>query len=378
MLVTLILDMEGVASLRDKWQPLLDQSRPNHVFMTWEWLFTWWKHFGRGRELFVLVVEDKGEVIGILPLMLFIDYRGAYKRIRSLHFIGHRTSDWMDVIGIRKAEVIRAALEYLRGCQHLWDYIDLLDLPEDSDTIAIISEIAHQTGFSFQKETTSTCPYVPTTADWERYYQTYVPKQVRVKMNRVINRFRAIGELKVEWSDASNLMKHLNGFFALHQRRQEARNQASIFSQEAVRKFHCDLAQTLPLDYLNCPVLKLDQKVIAAHFGFRYDRRIYGYLSTLDPDFSALQPGKVLLRYMVEDCFNDDNLLEYDFLFGNEPYKYEWAPGERHGCRVFVGNAYMSGWIGEVFRRTPSYVRRPLTKALSAIAYPPRPNRPRQ
>ena len=368
MLVTVVRDMEGIASLRDKWQPLLDQSRPNHVFMTWEWLFTWWKHFGRGRELFVLVVEDKGEVLGILPLMLFIDYRGAYERVRSLHFIGHRTSDWMDIIAIRKAEVIRVALEYLKGCQHLWDYIDLRDVSEDSDTVAIISEIAHETGFSFEKQSTSTCPYIPTVTDWGSYYRAHVPGKVRAKLNRVINRLRALGELKVEWSNASNLGQHLNALFAVHQLRQASRNQASMFSQEMERDFHCDLAQRLPLNHLNCPVLKLDDKVIAAHFGFRYDRKIYGYVSSFDPDYSALSAGKVLLRYMVENCFDDDNLIEYDFLFGTEHYKYEWATGERHGCRVLIGNTYMSGWVSKVFSRTPSYVRLPLMKALGAIS----------
>ena len=134
--------------------------------MTWEWLFTWWKHFGRGRELFVLVVEDKGEVLGILPLMLFIDYRGAYERVRSLHFIGHRTSDWMGYYCYSQARSDPVALEYLKGCQHLWDYIDLRDIPEDSATIAATWRSLTKQVFRFQKRSTSTCPYIPTIADW--------------------------------------------------------------------------------------------------------------------------------------------------------------------------------------------------------------------
>src|SRR5713226_4859505 len=104
MHVTLFRDMEGVATLRDKWQPLLNQSRPNHVFMTWEWLFTWWKHFGRGQELFVLAVEDKGEVIGILPLMLSVHNDEYARKIRYLRFIGDQMGDWMDIPAIRKEE----------------------------------------------------------------------------------------------------------------------------------------------------------------------------------------------------------------------------------------------------------------------------------
>src|SRR5215813_5919567 len=340
MHVILVRDIEGVATLRDEWQSLLDRSQPNLVFMTCEWILTWWRHFSRGQELFVLIVKDKEEIIGILPLMLSVHGEGHAHKIRFLHFIGYRTSDWMDIIATRKRDVIRAALEYLEGCQHLWDYMELFDIPEDSDTIAILSEFTPRTSLSFQKESKGGFPYLSTTPDWGLYYQAHVPRKIRVDLDRQIKRLRAKGELEVVWPDASNLTESLDAVFIMHQQRQEARQQHSIFSQPVYQNFHRDLARAYPLHHLDCPVLKLNDKVIAAHFGFRYNHKLYYYRPTFDPDYSAFSPGKVLLRYIIENCFADDEMLEFDFLFGNEPYKYEWATGERRGCRVLIGSAY--------------------------------------
>ena len=115
-------------------------------------------------------------MIGILPLMLFTEYRGYGHQVRYLHFIGYRRNqrwnDWMDIIAIRKEEVIRAALEYLQDCQYLWEFVDLWDLPEDSDTIMLLENLAKRLGFVLEKKKrVTTSPYMPTISDWETYYQ---------------------------------------------------------------------------------------------------------------------------------------------------------------------------------------------------------------
>ena len=43
-------------ALRPEWTRLALQSR--NLFSTWEWASTWWRHFGRGRELLLTPVPD--------------------------------------------------------------------------------------------------------------------------------------------------------------------------------------------------------------------------------------------------------------------------------------------------------------------------------
>ena len=160
-------------------------------------------------------------------------------------------------------------------------------------------------------------------------------------------------------------MVNLHALFDLHQRRQPMRHQSSTFSQEVYCKFYCALAHVFPWNWLDCSALKLNGKAIAVHFGFRYNHKFYWCTPAFDPDYAAFSPGKVFLKALIETCFANDEILEFDFLVGKEPYKYEWTTLERHGYRILVGNTYMSGLVGKIVRRIPLYARRSLMNGRS-------------
>ena len=46
-----ITDSAGFHAMREEWAELLESSTSDCVFLTWEWLHTWWKHLGAGRQL---------------------------------------------------------------------------------------------------------------------------------------------------------------------------------------------------------------------------------------------------------------------------------------------------------------------------------------
>jgi hypothetical protein len=374
MKVTLIQTLEDMTALKARWQSLLNQSSQNYVFMTWEWAFTWWKHFGQQRDLFILVVEDRGEIIGILPLMLFVRrLRHGVKR-RYLHFIGfrfeQRWNDWMDVIAVQKREVLQAALTYLEAYQDLWDFLDLWDIPEESDTAEALSDLSALYGFALRKKTVHVCPYVSTVSSWDSYYRASSFKTITGDIKRKTRRLQAKGHLEVEWAANTNLVSNLESLFDLHQRRQAARNQASMFSQEVYRNFYQDLVRVFPRDQIDCSIVKLDGKVIAVHFGFRYNHKFYWCTPSFDLEYGAFSPGKILLRYIMEKCFTDSSIHEFDFLAGPEPYKYDWATGERRSCAISITNAYMSGWTGKIFRRAPPFIRRSVVGGLRMFGFP--------
>jgi hypothetical protein len=62
--------LQGLDGLRDVWDRLLVRSDFKNIFMTFDWLRTWWKIFGDDKELYVLVIRSEDTIIGIAPLML--------------------------------------------------------------------------------------------------------------------------------------------------------------------------------------------------------------------------------------------------------------------------------------------------------------------
>ena len=44
--ITEITTTDAFHSLRASWNHCLSQSDQNTIFLTWEWLFTWWEVYG--------------------------------------------------------------------------------------------------------------------------------------------------------------------------------------------------------------------------------------------------------------------------------------------------------------------------------------------
>ena len=62
----------------------MDASTYPNVFRRWEWISTWWKWFGKGRELYVLTLTRGSGLVGVAPLCLARTRLGG----RKLAWIG--------------------------------------------------------------------------------------------------------------------------------------------------------------------------------------------------------------------------------------------------------------------------------------------------
>ena len=65
-----INDIDELVHYRLVWKNLLAQTRRPSFFQSLEWLEVFWKHFGQGRRLRVLVVYEGDEPLGIFPLVV--------------------------------------------------------------------------------------------------------------------------------------------------------------------------------------------------------------------------------------------------------------------------------------------------------------------
>ena len=131
-------NMETLSPLRDSWNQLLRSSQSNNIFLTWEWVSTWWRVFCQGQRLAVIIArEADGSIVGIAPLK--INYK-KYKRflaVRSVEFIGYGGEvipEYLDFIILKGKEKIcvKAFLKFILSCSDFWDLLYLTDMPEDS------------------------------------------------------------------------------------------------------------------------------------------------------------------------------------------------------------------------------------------------------
>lgn len=95
----------------------------------------------------------------------------------------------------------------------------------------------------------------------------------------------------------------------------------NLFAIPNNRKFVDTL---LEKDLLVLSAIFLEGEPIAAHAGFIWEGVFYYLIPGYDMQHRNLSAGLVLMEYMIEESFKED-LKEFDFLLGDEPYKFYYA-----------------------------------------------------
>ncbi|MGH9026927.1 MAG: hypothetical protein ACRDWD_12545, partial [Acidimicrobiia bacterium] len=128
--ITLSVELtSSLENARADWSALGERS--DNVFATWEWLSTWWHHFGRDRPLVVgLGRTPDHEARVVLPL-----YLAARRPLQVLRPLGHGVTDQMGPVcepGDRAAAA-DALRRLLDDAPLPWDLLVADELPADVD-----------------------------------------------------------------------------------------------------------------------------------------------------------------------------------------------------------------------------------------------------
>ncbi|MCU0861577.1 MAG: hypothetical protein MUE65_04590, partial [Methanomassiliicoccales archaeon] len=81
--VTSLSKWEG---MREEWTVLQRSCDEDDVFLTFEWLHGWWRSYGEGRRLRLVVAREEGRLVGVAPLM--VSSIGKLVKLRIAEFLG--------------------------------------------------------------------------------------------------------------------------------------------------------------------------------------------------------------------------------------------------------------------------------------------------
>src|SRR5438128_5647804 len=100
MIVETIENPAGFEKLRNEWSELLEASDSDCLFLTWEWLYTWWKHLAGDRQLAILAVRRGGRLDALAPFCRRAESLWHRRPLPVLEFLGNGCvgSDYLDFI----------------------------------------------------------------------------------------------------------------------------------------------------------------------------------------------------------------------------------------------------------------------------------------
>ncbi len=332
--VTEINTLKQFLQLENTWNSVLDRCKDKHPFVTWEYMSTYWKHFGQNAKLRILLVENENEVIAIAPL--------KQSRIKLAHLFDYDIISPLafgaaDYTGFLYADLenesSKAILNYLFDYKD-WDFIYFYQFPGTSMNLNMFRVMAHEVNkFEFEKSTL--CPYLSIPSSVDNLMQglsSKFRKNLRRSMNKLLQDYPSV-QLK-RFDEIGSVEKSMNLFFELHQKRWKERGQKGTFHVQERRDFWLDVARCFSdKGWLALHFLTVDDKPVAALHGYEFNNKMFDSLTGFDPDYSQYSVSNLLLQKLIAKCVTN-RIDEFDFLTGDEPYKFSWTKTYRQNLNL--------------------------------------------
>ena len=308
------------------WNRLVERCRAPVPFATWQFQTIWFRAFAPG-PLHLLAVQDgTGEWVGFLPLYETPTPDGPVLRLVG----GTDVADYLDVIAVagREEEVWKALLPAL--ADEPGATLDLRPVPAASPTAGLLSSLAGSAGLACRVDVEDRCPIVELADTWEGYLAGLSGKD-RHELRRKLRRAEA-GRPRVEVARTPAAMAALmDDFVALHRRSKVGK---ARFMDEPMEVFYRELGRELADAGLAALwMLWLEDRPAAALFCLEQAGAVSLYNSGFDPEARAMSPGVVLIARTIEDAIAR-GFRRYDFLRGEEPYKYGFGAAPADVLRV--------------------------------------------
>jgi hypothetical protein len=344
-MIRLIESKEEFFKLKDEWNVLLNKMDSPCIFLTWEWMYTWWDYYLSGDKschLFILLISDQNSnLVGILPAYLRtcgIIPGIHYTRMR---FLGSETEspDYLDIISepSKTNLVLDDLFTYFKNCTGKIDYIEFTDINEESSSLSLLAENSKKSNYYCRAYITSVCPYLKLPAGYETLISS-----LSSKFRSNLNRYTKIlmekeGVIFNEVTGKNELQQMVDTLFLLHKKRWGKYLNKSKFYSKNRMEFHSRLAAVLyDSSFLRLFYLSIKSDVIACLYCFDYRNKLYDYQKGFDPNCALKGAGIVLIGKSIEKCIHEQK-VEYDFLRGKEEYKLRWTSDIRHTYSIETG-----------------------------------------
>lgn len=330
---------ENAKQYINNWNDLLKSSASHVPFLTYEYLDAWWKTKGGGEwpeesQLVLILAFQEDQLVGVAPLFHSTNLQNK----PALMFIGAiEVSDFLDFIV--KPEDAQAFLigliNFLLNEKDIpsWELFDLYNLLEDSPTLRILESESERRGWSHQQTQLQPSPYIPLPGDFETYLAGIDKKQRHEIRRKLRNIEGGLREANLYMTEEPSLLKEDVDAFINMMAQDPAKK--AFLTQPMREHLHLTAQTAFKAGWLQLAFFTLDGNKAAANMSFKFNNRLWLYNSGWEWDYREFSPGWVLLAYLIQ-WSTENGIEEFDFMRGDEDYKYKFGGIDRHIYRVTI------------------------------------------
>lgn len=326
-----INSLEDLAAYRLVWKALFSETRNATFFQTYEWFEIFWKHYGEGRKMRVLIVSWNRKPIGILPFIIFSEET----KVGVTRVLSWPLSEWgtfYSPIGPDPTITLRAGMQHIRETPRDWNLLDIRSTDEATDhrRTQLSMESA---GFHPYRQLWGQAALIDFEGNWDTYWASRT-KKWRRNFRKNKEQLEKHGELKhVRYRPDGATMGDDDPAWELFEDcLKVARNgwqgestTGNTICHEDVEPFLREThAAAARLGMLDLNVLYLDGEPIAFVYNYFCHGLLLGLRTGYDADYKKFGPGTVLFGMIIEESFHRGDQT-YDLGVGLLDYKRYWS-----------------------------------------------------
>ena len=345
MNTTVLTRVEELEAIRTEWDALARMDARDGFFRTSVWYLAWRRCVRPDAQPFVVTTRTVGGcLIGLAPLCLY-SYQDLGFRLDTVGFAGAEivSGDFLDVLAVpaERAGVLDATLNALHEERSRWGLLQLGEVLVSSDLHAAVKSRAGDMGLALREEQENICPFIALPTSFDEYLKG-LSKSVRYDIRR---RTKVILEEKGGSIDVctgpDRATEGIDALVQLHHARWRSRNDPGTLGRPGFANFLRDVcANPSEGSSYRLYLLKCGGKPVGAFFVFYYGESVLYYQAGWDPNspLERYSPGMVLMARSIQDAIKA-GLHYYDFLRGDESYKFRWTKSTRRTITLLAARS---------------------------------------
>lgn len=327
---------DALASYQENWNQLLQKSASHVPFLTYDYLKAWWETRGGGEwskdsRLILTAAFEGDSLVGVAPLFHAENILGKL----ALMFVGAiEVSDFLDfIVASDKVQpFISGLMDFLLN-EDLpdWELLDLYNILENSPTLKVLQKEGEKRGWTHKQVHLQPAPYIPLPGDFDAYLAGIDKKQrheIRRKL-RNVEQDLAVADLYFT-EDPEMLEQDIDAFIEIMA---QDPNKKAFLTEPMRQHLHNTARIAFEAGWLQMAFFTLDGNKAAANMSFNYNDRLWLYNSGWDWEYRDYSPGWILIATLIKWA-NENGIQEFDFMRGDETYKYKFGGIDRHIYRV--------------------------------------------
>lgn len=350
--LNIITNEKGFKELEGAWNRLTKLA-DSPVYVSFDWLKTWWKYFGRHpkREIYIILCYVGKQLVGIAPCYIGVSKIGPLTMQKRLHLMGCGTSrnemfgflddygysDFLDFIVDPNYEdsVAQKLVAYFIANNEELDKISFNHVPEGCFIVRKILPLLKQQKLSHSISKSDKCIYIQLPDTLDKYIKNLGSssrrRRFRKKLKPVNKKYdvEEVNTLEESKENAELLCK-------LHQEQWNSLGFPGIFFDDRQRNFFEDINEKAFINgWLWFRIAKDEEGISAFRWVLKYNNRFFDCYTAYSFTAPSAQyaPGLGLLALMIEDAISM-KAKTIELLRGTERYKYDFTKKSHFNWKI--------------------------------------------